>query len=136
MKSILFILIAFNSFLSFTQDEIEILQKYNYITTTQFDGTTRTSKFLCVLASVNKTNNFIILDQEIKESKSYIYLNNTQREEKKINGKMVIHYDSPKYGKNQIAYLGEESLTLILPSKEKLILSIKQSENTTIIEIE
>jgi hypothetical protein len=48
---------------------------------------------------------------------------------------MVIHYDSPKYGKNQLAYLGENSLTLILPNKQKLIFSIEKPKNTKMVEV-
>lgn len=136
MKNIFILFITLNSFILFSQDKLEVLSKYNYVTTTQFDGTKRTSKFLCILASVDNTNNFIIFDQEIKESKSLIYLNNTQREEKTVDGKMIIHYDSPKYGKDQLAYLGKETLTLILPSKQKLIFSIKKPKNTTMIAVE
>jgi hypothetical protein len=133
MKNILLLLITLNSFILFSQDKLEVLSKYNYVTTTQFDGTKRTSKFLCILASVDNTNNFVVVDQKIKESKSLIYLNNTQREEKKKDGKMVIHYDSPKYGKDQLAYLGENSLTLILPNKQKLIFSESKPSNTTMV---
>lgn len=133
MKNILLLFITFYSFLSFSQDKYEILSKYNYVTVTQFDGTKRTSKIINALVSVNNTNNFIVVDERIKESKSLIYLNNTQKEEKKVNGKMVIHYDSPKFGKNQIAYLSETSLTLILPNKQKLIFTLNKPTNTTII---
>jgi hypothetical protein len=135
MKNLLLFIITLNSFVFFSQDKLEVLSKYNYVTTTQFDGTKRTSKFLCILASVDNTNNFVIVDQKIKESKSLIYLNNTQREEKTKDGKMVIHYDSPKYGKNQLAYLGENSLTLILPNKQKLIFSIEKPKNTKMVEV-
>ena len=133
-KSILLLITVIISFSSYSQDKYEILSKFNYATTTQHDGTKRTSKFLSVLVSVNSTNNLIVVDEEIKSSKSLVYLNNTQREEKIVNGKMVIHYDSPKYGENQIAYLDDNSLTLILPNKQKLIFSINKPLNTTMVE--
>ena len=133
-KNILLLILIMTSLLSHSQDKYEILSKFNYITTAQYDGTKRTSKFLSVLASVNSSNNFIVVDEEIKSSKSLVYLNNTQREEKKVNGKMVIHYDSPKYGENQIAYLDDNSLTLILPNKQKILFSINKPLNTTMVE--
>jgi hypothetical protein len=133
MKNILLLIITLNSFIFLGQDKLEVLSKYNYVTTTQFDGTKRTSKFLSILASVDNTNNFIIVDQKVKESKSVIYLNNMQKEENTVNGKIVIHYDSPKYGKNQLAYWGKSSMTLILPNKQTLIFSISKPKNTTMV---
>ena len=135
MKKTFLLFILFGiSFLTNAQDNFEVISKFNYITTTQFDGTKRTSKFLSALVSVNNSNNFIVIDEELKESKSLIYLNNTQREENKVNGKMVIHYDSPKYGVNQLAYLDDTSLTLILPNKQKLIFSVYKPTNTTMVD--
>ena len=132
-KHVLSLLLLVSSAM-FAQDKFEVLTKFNYVTTTQSDGTKRTSKYISALVSVNNSNNFIVIDEEIKESKSLIYLNNTQREEEKINGKMVIHYDSPKYGTNQLAYLDDTSLTLILPNKQKLIFSVYKPANTIMVD--
>lgn len=134
LKRLLYLFIILNLSIVNAQDKLEILLKFNYVTTTQFDGTKRTSKFVCALLSVNNSNNFLIADEEIKKSKSLIYLNNTQREEKKINGKMVIHYDSPKYGINQLAYLDDTSITLILPNKQKLFFSVYKPTNTIMVD--
>jgi hypothetical protein len=43
------------------------------------DNDKRTSKYIIAQASVN-SNNFIVVDEEVKKSKSLIYVNNTQRD--------------------------------------------------------
>lgn len=134
LKIILNSFIILNLFVVKAQDNLEVIAKFNYLTTTQFDGTKRTSKYVSALVTVNNSNNFIVVDEGIKVSKSAIYLNNTQREEEKINGQMIIHYDSPKFGKNQIAYLDDSSLILILPNNQKLIFSAHKPTNTTMVD--
>lgn len=133
-KNISLILILLNVLLLNAQDKLEAITKFYYVSTTQFDGTLRTTKLNSVLASVNNSNNLVIVDEDFNLSESVIYLNNTQREEKKSDGKMIIHYDSPKYGNNQIAYLDDFSLTLVLPNNQKLMYTVYKPTRTTMVD--